>query len=74
MLVEVNGKVFDDETLKNTTEVDTLTLEESQAEYFRDGKPQSSNYSICPVNLGKCRKRILERRKIIEENEVDRER
>jgi len=67
-------KIFNDETLKKTLEVDTLTLEESQAEYFRDGEPQSSNYSICPINLGKCRKRILERHKVIEEDEMDRER
>jgi len=69
---EAASKVFDDETLKNTVDVDTLSLEEFNAEYFRDGEPQSSNYSICPVNLGKCRERIRECHKIIEEDEMER--
>jgi len=54
-------KVFNDETLQELIKADTLTLDESGADYLINGEVQSSNYSICPVNLGKYRERIREK-------------
>ena len=54
-------KVLNDETLQELIKADTISLDESGAEYIINGEVQSSNYSICPVNLGKYRERIRER-------------
>lgn len=54
-------KVLNDETLQELVEAETLTLNESGAEYVINGELQSSNYSICPVDLGKYRERIREK-------------
>lgn len=55
-------KVLNDETLQELLEAETISLDESGAEYIINGEVQSSNYSICPVNLGKYRERIKEKR------------
>ena len=54
-------KVLNDETLQELIEADTISLDESGAEYIINGEVQSSNYSICPINLGKYRERIREK-------------
>lgn len=53
-------KVLNDETLQELLEADTISLDKSGAEYRINGEVQSSNYSICPINLGKTRERIRE--------------
>ena len=54
------SKVMSDETLQETIDVETISLEESNADYLINGEIQSLNYSLCPVNLGKYRERIRE--------------
>ena len=51
-----------DETLKELVDAEMISLEESDADYLINGEIQSSNYSICPINLGKYRERIKEKR------------
>lgn len=54
-------KALNDETLQELIEADTISLDESGAEYIINGEVQSSNYSICPIDLGKYRERIREK-------------
>ena len=54
-------KVLNDETLKELLKAETISLDKSGAEYIINGEVQSSNYSICPINLGKYRERIREK-------------
>ena len=58
---KAESKVISDETLKDLVDVETISLEESDADYLINGEVQSSNYSICPINLGKYRERIKEK-------------
>lgn len=55
------SKVMSDETLKEIVDADTISQEEGQFDYLINGEVQSSNYSICPVNLGKFRERVREK-------------
>ena len=55
------SKVISDDTLKELVDAETISLEESDADYIINGEIQSTNYSICPVNLGKYRERIREK-------------
>lgn len=48
---EAETQIISDETLKQLVDAETMTLEESGAEYLINGEVQSSNYSICPVDL-----------------------
>ena len=54
-------RVISDETLKSLVKAETLSLEECDADYLINGELQSSNYSICPINLGKYKERIREK-------------
>lgn len=58
---KAESKVMSDETLKDLVDAETISLEECDADYLINGEVQSSNYSICPVNLGKYRERIREK-------------
>lgn len=58
---KAESKVMSDETLKDLVDAETISLEESDADYLINGEVQSSNYSICPVNLGKYREKIREK-------------
>lgn len=58
---KAESKVISDETLKDLVDAETISLEESDADYLINGEVQSSNYSICPINLGKYRERIKEK-------------
>ena len=40
-----------------------MTLNESSADYLINGEVQSSNYSICPIDIGLYRERIREKLK-----------
>ena len=60
-------KVLNDKTLQELLKAETISLDESGAEYIINGEVQSSNYSICPIDLGKYRERIREREKEIKE-------
>ena len=59
---KAESKVMSDETLKELVDAEMISLEESDADYLINGEIQSSNYSICPINLGKYRERIKEKR------------
>ena len=59
---KAESKVISDETLKDLVDAETISLEESDADYLINGEVQSSNYSICPINLGKYRERIKEKK------------
>lgn len=56
--------VLFDGSLGNLVEAETMTLNESGADYLIDGEVQSSNYSICPIDIGLYRERIREMQKI----------
>ena len=59
---KAESKVMSDETLKELVDAEMISLEESDADYLINGEIQSSKYSICPINLGKYRERIKEKR------------
>ena len=58
---EATQKVLADDSLRNLVEVATLEMDKIDAQYLINGEIQSSNYSICPIDLGKYRERIRER-------------
>lgn len=57
---KAESRVFFDETLDDVAKAETISLEEIEADYLINGEMQSSNYSICPINLGVYRERIRE--------------
>ena len=44
-------------------DAEMMTLNESSADYLINGEVQSSNYSICPIDIGLYRERIREKLK-----------
>lgn len=51
-------RVLKDETLQTLLEAENMSLEKCGAKYIINGKEQSLNYSICPIDLGKYMERI----------------
>lgn len=58
------GKAIFDGIEGELVDAEMMTLNESDADYLINGEVQSSNYSICPIDLGLYRERIREKLKI----------
>ncbi len=56
-----DGELLNSKIGENLKYLRTISLEDSDADYIINGKIQSPNYSICPIELGCIREKKLER-------------